>query len=62
VTRWFEPFIDYGADFNRELPFFDATIALGYRVRELLSRRDAKEPEVSERADSVSGFFRDSHT
>jgi hypothetical protein len=62
VTRWFEPFIDYGADFNRELPFFDATIALGYRVRELLSRRDAKEPEVSKRADSVSGFFRDSHT
>jgi len=54
VTRWFEPFIDYGVDSNRKTPFYDVTVALGYRVRELLSRRDAKEPEVSERADSVS--------
>jgi hypothetical protein len=61
VTRWFEPFIDYGADSNRKTPFYDATIALGYRVRELLSRRDAKEPEVSQRADSVSGFISASH-
>ena len=56
MTRWFEPFIDYGPDHNRETPFYDATIALECRVRELFSRRDAKLAEASLRADSVSAF------
>jgi hypothetical protein len=54
VTRWLEPFIDYGPDYNRTTPLYDATIALMCRARELLTRRGAKEPEASWRADSVS--------
>jgi hypothetical protein len=65
VTRWFEPFIDYGPDSDRFTPLYDATIALGRRARELLSRSGTKEPEASWRADCVSrplclayiGFF-----
>lgn len=53
VTRWFEPFIDYGPDCNRSAPFYDATIVLGCRARELLSREGVKEPEVSRRADCL---------
>lgn len=57
VTRWFEPFIDYGPDCNRSAPFYDATIALGRRARELLSREGVKEPEVSLRAGGVSALL-----
>lgn len=57
VTRWFEPFIDYGPDCNRSAPFYDATIALGHRARELLSREGVKEPEVSLRAGGVSALL-----
>ncbi|KAI9456854.1 hypothetical protein BJY52DRAFT_1275024 [Lactarius psammicola] len=39
VTRWLEPFIDYGPDYDRATPLYDATIALGRHARELLSRR-----------------------
>ncbi|KAH9029333.1 hypothetical protein EDB83DRAFT_2526189 [Lactarius deliciosus] len=39
VTRWLEPFIDYGPDYHRETPLYDATIALGRHARELSSRR-----------------------
>jgi len=38
VTRWLEPFIDYGPDYHRATPLYDATIALGRHARELLSR------------------------
>lgn len=62
MTRWFEPLIDYGPDFNRFTPFYDATIVLGRRARELLSREGVKEPEVSRRANCVNAllptFFR----
>jgi hypothetical protein len=54
VTRWFEPFVDYGPDCNRSAPFYDATFVLGRRTRELLSRKGVKEPEVSRRVDCVS--------
>jgi hypothetical protein len=57
VTRWFEPFIDYGPDCNRSAPFCDATIVLGRRARELLSRKGVKEPEISRRADCVSALL-----
>lgn len=57
VTRWFEPSIDYGPDCNRSAPFYDATIALGRRARELLTREGVKEPEVSRRADRVSALL-----
>jgi hypothetical protein len=56
VARWFEPFIDYGPDCNRATPFYDATLVLGRRVRELLSREGVQEPEVSWRVDCVSAF------
>ncbi|KAI9456860.1 hypothetical protein BJY52DRAFT_1379845 [Lactarius psammicola] len=39
VTRWLEPFIDYGPDYHRTTPLFDATIALGRHARELFTRR-----------------------
>ncbi|KAH9051920.1 hypothetical protein EDB87DRAFT_628442 [Lactarius vividus] len=39
VTRWLEPFIDYGPDYHRVTPLYDATIALGRHARELFSRR-----------------------
>jgi hypothetical protein len=54
VTRWLEPFIDYGPDCNRATPLYDATIALERRSRELLSRRGVNELEASWQADSVS--------
>jgi hypothetical protein len=54
VTRWFEPFIDYGPDSNRATPLHDATIALRHRACELLSRRGANELEAGWGADSVS--------
>ena len=54
MTRWLEPFIDYGPDYNRAIPLYDATIALKCRARELLTLRGAKEPAASWRADSVS--------
>jgi hypothetical protein len=57
VTRWFEPFIDYGPDCNRSAPFYDGTIVLVRRARELLSREGVKEPEVSRRADCVTLYF-----
>ena len=57
VTRWFEPFIDYGPDWNRSAPFYDATIVLGRRARELLSREGVNEPEISRRADRVTLYF-----
>jgi hypothetical protein len=57
VTRWFEPFIDYGPDCNRSAPFYDATIVLGRRARELLSREGVKEPEVSRRTDCVNALL-----
>jgi hypothetical protein len=57
VTRWFEPFIDYGPDCNRSAPFYDATIVLGHRARELLSREGVKEPEASRRADYVNALL-----
>ena len=57
MTRWFEPFIDYGPDCNHSVPFYDATIVLGRRARELLSREGVKEPEVSRRADCVSALL-----
>jgi len=62
VTRWFEPFIDYGPDYNRETPFYDATIALGCRVRELFSRRDVKLAEASLRANSLLEFLRENRS
>jgi len=43
VTRWFEPFIDYGPDYHRATLLYDATIALGRHARELLSRRGCVE-------------------
>jgi hypothetical protein len=48
VTRWFEPFINYGPghDCNRATPFYDATLILGRRARELLSREGVQEPIV----------------
>jgi len=57
VTRWFEPFIDYGPDRTRSAPFYDATIVLWRRARELLSRKGVKEPEVSRRADCVNALL-----
>ncbi|KAH9016132.1 hypothetical protein EDB85DRAFT_2021856 [Lactarius pseudohatsudake] len=39
VTRWLEPFIDYGPDYHRATPLYDATIALGRHARELFLRR-----------------------
>ena len=39
VTRWLEPFIDYGADYDRATPLHGATIALGRHARELFNRR-----------------------
>ena len=54
MTRWLEPFIDYGPDYNRATPLYDATIAPKCRARELLTLRGAKEPAASWRADSVS--------
>jgi hypothetical protein len=56
VARWFEPFIDYGPDCNRSAPFYDATIVLGRRARELLSREGIKEPEISRRANCVNAL------
>ncbi|KAH9173731.1 hypothetical protein EDB89DRAFT_1957396 [Lactarius sanguifluus] len=40
VTRWLEPFIDYGPDYHRATPLYDATIALGRHARELFLRRE----------------------
>lgn len=57
VARWFEPFIDYGPDCNRSAPFYDATIVLERRARELLSRKGVKEPEVSRRANCVNAII-----
>jgi len=57
VTRWFEPFIDYGPECNRSAPLYDATIVLVRRARELLSREGLKEPEVFRRADCVSALL-----
>lgn len=54
VTRWFEPFVDFGLDCNRSAPFYDATIVLVRRARELLSRKGVKESEVSRRADCMN--------
>ena len=39
VTRWLEPFIDYGPDYHRETPLYDATIALGRHAHELFNQR-----------------------
>ncbi|KAH8984001.1 hypothetical protein EDB86DRAFT_3084941 [Lactarius hatsudake] len=39
VTRWLEPFIDYGPDHHRATPLYDAMIALGRHARELFLRR-----------------------
>jgi hypothetical protein len=57
VTRWFEPFIEYGPDCSRSAPFYDATIVLGRRARDLLSREGVEEPEVSRRADCVNALL-----
>jgi hypothetical protein len=54
VTRWFEPFVDYGPDHNSATPLHDATIALRHRACELLSRGGAKELEADWGADCVS--------
>ena len=54
MTRWFEPFIDYGPDCNRATPLHDATIALRHRAYELLSRRGANKLEAGWGADCVS--------
>jgi hypothetical protein len=59
VTRWLEPFIDYGPDYNRATPFYDATIALGRHARELYSRRGGVEESLGAslmREVSVSGI------
>jgi hypothetical protein len=61
VTRSFEAFVHYDPGFNRETPFYDATIALRYRVWGLLSDKGAQEPEASRTADNVSVFFPASH-
>ncbi|KAI0245794.1 hypothetical protein BJV78DRAFT_248827 [Lactifluus subvellereus] len=58
VTRWLEPFVDYGPDYNRATPLYDATIAVGCRARELFSREGAKEPDISRRADKVLQLLR----
>ncbi|KAI9439561.1 hypothetical protein H4582DRAFT_1941543 [Lactarius indigo] len=45
VTGWLEPFIDYGPDYHRATPLYDATIVLGRHARELFLRRGGvKEP------------------
>ena len=44
-VRWFEPFIDYGPDCDRATTLYDATLVLGHRARELLSREGVREPE-----------------
>ena len=57
VTRWLEPFIDYGPDYARATPLHGATIALGRHARELFNRREGfKEPVMSStmRANNVS--------
>jgi len=59
VTRWFEPFIDYGPVCNCPAPPYDATIVLGRRARELLSREGVNEPEVSQRADCLLQYLRE---
>jgi len=47
VTRWLEPFIDYGPDYHRSTPLYDAPIALGRHARELFNRRGgSKEPAL----------------
>lgn len=61
MTRWLEPFIDYGPDYIRNTPFYDATIVLGCRARELFSRRGVSQPDISEQADSVSAFSATAH-
>ncbi|KAH9992219.1 hypothetical protein BJV74DRAFT_834975 [Russula compacta] len=58
VTRWLEPFIDYGPDYIRDTPFFDATIVLGCRTRELFSRGGVSQPELPQRADSLLHLLR----
>jgi hypothetical protein len=48
VTRWLEPFIDYGPDYHRTTPLYDATVALGRRARELFSEKGGiSEPWLS---------------
>ena len=39
VTRWLEPFIDYGLDYHRATPLYDATIALGRYARDLFNKK-----------------------
>jgi hypothetical protein len=59
VTRWFEPFVDYGPDHNSATPLHDATIALRHRACELLSRGGAKELEADWGADCLLQFLRE---
>ena len=54
VTLWFEPFIDFGPEYNHSAQFYDATIVLVRRTHELLSHKGVKESEVSSRADCMS--------
>ena len=47
VTRWLEPFIDYGPNYHGTTRLFDAPIALGRHARELFNRRGGiKEPAM----------------
>ena len=39
VTRWLEPFIDYGPNYRGTTRLYDAPIALGCHARELFNRR-----------------------
>ena len=40
VTRWLEPFIDYGPDYDRATPLHSATITLMHHARELFIWRE----------------------
>lgn len=47
VTRWLEPFIDYGPNYHNATRLYDAPIALGRHARELFNRRGSvKEPAM----------------
>ncbi|KAN0132441.1 hypothetical protein V8E53_009867 [Lactarius tabidus] len=46
VTRWLEPFIDYGPDCHRTTPLYDATIALGRHARELSNWKRGSDPAM----------------
>ncbi|KAN0132431.1 hypothetical protein V8E53_009857 [Lactarius tabidus] len=60
VTRWLEPFIDYGPNYHCTTRLYDAPIALGRHARELFNRRgDIKEPTAfsTMRANNLMRFL-----